>query len=403
MLREERDEGLSYSSLRECDIYSRFYCSFMVTVYRMEVQDHQVCLWMGLADMSLQQYLEQSPAPSFSQRLRLAGQLLWSALNFLNYLHTYNVLHRDIKPDNVLLQRRSTNDTLYNIYLSDMGSCRWFSRGIKLTSGMGTRCFRPPEMDSQVYGKPGDVYGLAVTTIYLLHGMHPVEGNNPQTTPEQWQQTLAVYQSFIPVSLFDLLHNMILSRDAHRITVGDALQHEFFQEASVPPVPKMLSVPFPGHYWNRFGILADDRRQSIDMLIDLGASYAFSPLTIVHAVHMFDDFWKECLPVLGQNKIAFELYAYVAIWVAGKYFEQYAMPLGELIQHSRQRFKVDDFIDAEEQIVTTLGFRLVRRNVPKQITTKSTIPLLKQLLSSPDYTLGKCATRISSRLSSYSR
>ncbi len=144
MLREERDEGLSFVSLRECDIYSRFCSPFMVSIFRMTIENHQVCLIMGLADMSLAKYIESKP--SFPERLRLAGQLLWSALNFLNYIHTYNVLHRDIKPDNILLQRQPTpHHKNFNIYISDMGSCRWFHHNQKLTGGMGTRCYRPAE------------------------------------------------------------------------------------------------------------------------------------------------------------------------------------------------------------------------------------------------------------------
>jgi hypothetical protein len=253
-------------------------------------------------------------------------------------------------------------------------------------------------MDTNQYGKPGDVYGLAVTVINLLHGSHPVEGNNPQTLPIQWQQTLRAYKPYLSTPQYDLLQRMIYSRPQDRITVSDALQHDFFKGAAVSAVPKMLAVPHPGYYWTRLNSTAEDRRVSIEMMIDLGFAYGFHPWTIVHAVHLYDDFWSNCQAFMAQNKIAFELYAYIGIWLAGKYFEQYAMPLSELVQHARQRLTTDDFVDAEERLISTLNFRIVRRPPTKLITNKVNAQFMKHVLGSPEYTVGQFVPKHSLRL-----
>lgn len=396
MLRAAEDEGLDYASIRECDIYSRFSSPFMTTIYRMEIDSsHQVCLWMGLAEMSLAKYIESKPA--FGDRVRLSGQVLWSALNFLHYIHAYNVLHRDIKPDNILLQ--STDHNQYHIYLADMGSCRWWSHTAqKLTGGMGTRCYRPPEMETNHYGKPADVYGLAVTVIHLLHGIHPVQGFNPPTSPTQWQTTLAAYKAYIPSALSDLLRCMIKTKPAERIAVADALRHHFFQDAPVPPVPQMMAVPHPGHYWTRLHSTADQRARWIERIVDITQSYKFSAWTTVHAVHLYDDFGANCHPSALQRQEALEVYAYAAAWLAAKYFEEYAMPLAEMVAHCKQRWLVDDFVQAEEAMITTLHFRIVRRPPPKSLAPRDGVVTLKKILCDPNYTVGHVATRRSPRL-----
>lgn len=386
MLADDESEGLNYASLRECDIYSRFCSPFMVSVYRMEIENHRLHVWMGLADCSLAQYLEGPDGRSFATRLKLLGPLLWSGLNLLRHLHTYGVLHRDIKPDNILLKRDGRDQV--HVYVSDMGSCRWFARGMRLTPKMGTKCFRPPEMEDQVYGKASDVYGLGVTAIHVLHGLHPVDGFNPHTVPCQWQSTLLTYKRHIPAPLFDLLERMIFTRPSSRISTSDALAHDFFQGASIPAVPKMLAVPHPGAYWSRIHSTSEERRGWVEHIITLGETYHFDTVSIVHAVHLYDDFWAQCDAAVARQRAAFELAASSAIWVSGKFFEEYVMPEAELLAFSQGRITADQLRRAEEDLVTTLGFRLVRRLPPKALGSHAPSSALRAVLGAPEYALG---------------
>lgn len=274
-----------------------------------------------------------------------------------------------------------------------MGSCRWSLKTQKLTGGMGTKCFRPPEMDTCSYGKPSDIYCLAVTVIYLLHGGHPIKGFNPLTAPYQWQQTLKVYQSYISTPMYELLRQMIATKPNERIIARDALQHDFFNRSVALNVPEMIAIPYPGYYWKKDA--THERRGWIEMIIDLGLSYYFSAVTITHAVHLYDDFISSATII---HKTGFELYACVALWMAAKYFEEYTIPLKELVQYTRNCFTTDQFIDAEEKMITKLDFRIVRRPCPKFINAKSNLQLLKQILASETYTIGEFAPKQSLRL-----
>jgi serine/threonine protein kinase len=392
MLREEHDEGVSFAALRECDIYSRFHSPFMVSVFRVEILNHQVCLWMGLADMSLAQYIATNP--TFAERLQMASRILWAGLNFLNYIHTYNVLHRDIKPDNILLQKQSDGE--YNIYISDMGSCRWFTRNLKLTGGMGTQCYRPPEMWEHQYHKPADVFGLGVTVINVLHGAHPVAGANPCTPTTAWKTTLKAYRAYIPSLLYDVLKRMIETQPNQRIGVREALEHDLFAAASIPGVPKMPEIPWPNDYTGKLKMTHEERRVWVDYMVDLGISYSLTFWTLVHAVHAWDDFLGQMTWELMQQHHKYyqqnplELYSCVALWVASKYFEEQAIALKDLVDQCQHRFSNPQFVDMEECMLTTLGFRIVRR-LPLKVVTARMDPIhLKQILGYSGYLQGQC-------------
>src|SRR6266566_1945856 len=91
----------------------------------------------------------------------------------LQYAHNRGIIHRDVKPENILL------DFDQHILLSDFGLAL-FAPSPELLStqeGAGTALYMPPE---QLQGKPAfasDQYALAVVTYEWLCGKRPFEGD----------------------------------------------------------------------------------------------------------------------------------------------------------------------------------------------------------------------------------
>lgn len=95
---------------------------------------------------------------------------LLQAAGVLGHAHARGVVHRDVKPDNLMLE--STG----RIRVVDFGialvgdATRMTEAGI----GIGTLGFLPPEQVSAVgMGPRSDVYALAATAFFLLTGRHP--------------------------------------------------------------------------------------------------------------------------------------------------------------------------------------------------------------------------------------
>jgi serine/threonine protein kinase len=104
----------------------------------------------------------------------------------LQYAHDYGVIHRDIKPDNILYSERHSV-----MKLVDFGLARIYGEepDVHMTrTGMvvGTPHYMSPE---QVSGKPldqrSDVYSFGATLYYLLTGQRHVEGDNVMDILEQ--------------------------------------------------------------------------------------------------------------------------------------------------------------------------------------------------------------------------
>jgi len=91
------------------------------------------------------------------------------AAHGLDFLHKNNIIHRDVKNDNLLIVslRRHAPVT---VKLTDFGTSRSSSMAIQIemTSGVGTPAFMAPEiLDSKPYSKPADVYSFGITMYEL--------------------------------------------------------------------------------------------------------------------------------------------------------------------------------------------------------------------------------------------
>ncbi|MEL6940028.1 MAG: tetratricopeptide repeat protein, partial [Cyanobacteria bacterium J06598_1] len=118
-------------------------------------------------------------------------ELMTHALKALAHVHQQNIIHRDIKPDNIIVR---SSDNLP--CLIDFGAVKELMSTVVRQSGgaqsslvIGTPGFMPPE---QAAGRPtfsSDLYSLGMTMIFLLTKRSPAElPTNSHTGEVLWQQ-----------------------------------------------------------------------------------------------------------------------------------------------------------------------------------------------------------------------
>lgn len=113
-------------------------------------------------------------------------ELLKDCLNILDFIHAKGVIHRDVKPDN-LIRRQSDR----KLVLVDFGTVKEIiaeqTQLIPATVAVGTRGYMPTE---QALGKPritSDIYALGIIAVQALTGVHPTQLEENDNGEIIWQ------------------------------------------------------------------------------------------------------------------------------------------------------------------------------------------------------------------------
>jgi eukaryotic-like serine/threonine-protein kinase len=108
--------------------------------------------------------------------LREAVEIVQQVSAALDYAHRHGVLHRDIKPGNIMLECEPSGGLPYRPVLTDLGLAKLLEGGVETQTGvsMGTPAYMSPE---QAQGLPvdarSDVYSLGALLYHLCTGQLP--------------------------------------------------------------------------------------------------------------------------------------------------------------------------------------------------------------------------------------
>jgi serine/threonine-protein kinase len=158
---------------------------------------------------SLIDIIEEQGALSEAQVLTWALQLL----DALTYCHSRNVIHRDIKPQNVIISPSG------RAVLVDFGLVKLWDPTDPHTKtvmrGVGTPEYAPPEQYSSQEGHTdprSDLYGLAATMYHALAGEPPLGAAERMADPEQFVPVRELAPDVSPRTSIAVMKAMALAR-----------------------------------------------------------------------------------------------------------------------------------------------------------------------------------------------
>ncbi len=241
------DAVLRERFLREVRTAAGFSHPNIVPVYGVEADDQVLAYVMGLVE-----------GESLADRVRRTGplgrrdavRLLQDVGYALAYAHGRGVVHRDLKPDNIMLER-ATGRAL----LMDFGVARAISAAPAAAEGMtrvgevvGTPEYMSPEQATaeQVDGR-SDLYSLGLTAYFALTGAVPFGGDSVQRIlvrqlTEQLPP-LATHRADLPASLCDIVDRCLAKDRSERFESAEAMV-EALEAAQVaaPEIPAAIRV-----------------------------------------------------------------------------------------------------------------------------------------------------------------
>jgi serine/threonine-protein kinase OSR1/STK39 len=104
----------------------------------------------------------------------LLATVLKGCCEALKYLHKNNIIHRDLKAANILI------DSSGNVCLGDLGVAGFIKQTKRCFSFVGSLAWMAPEILSSVegYDRKADIWSLGITAIELAEGQAPFHGSN---------------------------------------------------------------------------------------------------------------------------------------------------------------------------------------------------------------------------------
>jgi len=252
---ELEDEGVPSTALREISILKELSHPNIVQLRDVEHSQSPARLYLVFEwlDQDLRKYLDNVDG---SLSLDLVRSYMSQMLQGLDYCHSIGIFHRDLKPQNLLLDKQGT------LKIADFGLARAFSLPFRTyTHEIVTLWYRAPEilLGQRRYGLPVDMWSVGtifaemvnrkplwtgdseIDEIFLIFRTlgTPTEEMWPGVTslpdfnaefPKWYPQPLAKKFPELDDDGLDLMANTFIYDPAARISARAALRHPFFSE-----------------------------------------------------------------------------------------------------------------------------------------------------------------------------
>ncbi|XP_069067758.1 cyclin-dependent kinase 6 isoform X3 [Pleurodeles waltl] len=252
------EEGMPLSTIREVAVlrhletfeHPNIVRLFDVCTVSRTDRETKLTLVFEHVDQDLTTYLEKVPEPGVPAET--IKDMMFQLLQGLDFLHSHRVVHRDLKPQNILVTSSG------QIKLADFGLARIYSFQMALTSVVVTLWYRAPEVLLQSsYATPVDLWSVGCIFAEMFRRKPLFQGNSDvdqlgkifeilgTAEEEDWPSEVAlprnafaprspqVMDKFVPdideVGI-DLLLKCLTFNPSKRISAYCALSHIYFSD-----------------------------------------------------------------------------------------------------------------------------------------------------------------------------
>uniref|UniRef100_A0ABD2XCI7 Protein kinase domain-containing protein n=1 Tax=Trichogramma kaykai TaxID=54128 RepID=A0ABD2XCI7_9HYME len=233
--RRTRAQELRAEALHEVAVLdAAAHCTRLVTLHQVFETPTEMVLVLELAaGGELQMVLDRDEIPEEHQVAKLLRQIL----DGVAFLHSLNVAHLDIKPQNLVLTGEFPD---CDVKLCDFGISRYISQGADIREILGTPDYTAPEvLNYEPISLATDMWSVGVLLYVLLTGCSPFGGDTKQET----FCNISRCKLDFPDDLFeevseeaqDLIRRLIVKNPSARLTALECLEHTWFSKFEDEP------------------------------------------------------------------------------------------------------------------------------------------------------------------------
>ena len=164
--------------------------------------------------------------------------LFYQVLSGLSYLHSKNIVHRDLKLENILISEiekdNNTNDKYFWVKIIDFGTAKIFEKNKNEKAVVGSSYYIAPEVLHKNYNEKCDTWSIGVILYMLIVGKAPFDGQNDEEIIENIEkgEYNSKHKKLLNSSfeVQDLLKKLLEINVNKRLSSSDALKHSWFKK-----------------------------------------------------------------------------------------------------------------------------------------------------------------------------
>ena len=259
---EGEDDGVPATALREISILREMKHQNIIELQHVFHTDRSLYLAFEFCDSDLKQYMRSIGNKLSAKEVQ---SYAWQLLNGLPWCHAHRIFHRDLKPQNLLINREG------ELKLADFGLARAFGIPVRsYTHEVVTLWYRAPDvlMGSRKYSTPVDIWSIGCIFAEMCNGRPLFAGTSEADqldsifrhlgTPteeifpgvSELPEFKAQFPAYPPPDSLqrlvpsmdprgaELLHQMLAFDPQQRISARDAMSHPYFDDLS-PAIKNM--------------------------------------------------------------------------------------------------------------------------------------------------------------------
>lgn len=259
---DTESDGVPSTAIREIALLKELNHPNVVHLLDVVTCEKSIFLVFEYLTQDLKKLLDQQPTHSTGLPFKLCKSYMWQILQGIAHCHAHRVLHRDLKPQNLLI------DASGNIKLADFGLARSLSLPVRTyTHEVVTLWYRAPEilLGAPLYGPSVDIWSIGCIFVEMAtkRALFPGDSEIDQLfrifrtlgTPREdiWEgvSNLPDYKCTFPqwqkqdLTRFindpdglDLLEQLLIYNPTERTSARTALTHKFFRDIQIqsPPI-----------------------------------------------------------------------------------------------------------------------------------------------------------------------